>query len=256
MLKKDDFTKAVSNEDKSSITKIYDKICIAVKSGKTIYTNEFFTPDIWSQIIKLQPQLDIKVFSDGIFNEAERRMLAFSQEDNVIFPMKLISIINKSKFHRLEHKDYLGALMSLGIKREKLGDLIVGENRCYFAACDELYTYIESNIDSIGRCPCEISEIVDLGDLPQHNYEERLVISTSMRADCIVSAVTGLSRSKSVELISSGKLLLNYVEEREKDVEVPLSSTVTIRGYGKFKINEIIGNSSSGRLKLTIKKFI
>ena len=255
-MKKDDFLKLVNNEDEAVVLKLYDRLTLAQKSGKTVYTKEFYTPGVWSKLSQMSSALEVNVLYDGIFEEAERRMVAFYSQGEVYMPIKAICITNKSKFHALQHKDYLGAIMSLGIKREKIGDLVVSGSKGYCAVCEDIATYLMSNLTSIGHCPCEVTEVVDYESIPSYNFEEKVVLTTSMRADCMVSSISGLSRSKSVDILKSGKVLVNYNEVREKDYEVTMLSTLTIRGYGKFKVVDVVGSSGSGRLKILLKKFV
>ena len=255
-MKKDEFVKYIFNEDEAVVLRLYDKLAIAERSGKTVHTDEFYTPAIWSKVLQLAGVLKVNVLCDGIFEEAERRMISFYSEDYICQPIKILGICNKSKFHNLKHKDYLGAVMSLGIKREKIGDLIVHDTKCYCAVSEDIASYVADNISMIGHCPCEVLEIFDYNGIPAPRFEERVILATSMRADCIVGSISGLSRSKSVELVKAGKVLINYSEVKEKDYEIDTSSTITIRGIGKFKICDVVGNSSSGRLKILVKKFI
>jgi RNA-binding protein YlmH len=255
-MNKEDFLKAISGEDEAVILKLYDRLALAEKTGNTVYTKEFYTPGIWSKVEALSNALQLKVYCDGIFDEAERRMIAFSSEDNVFMPIKAICLTNKSKFHTLKHKDYLGAIMSLGIKREKIGDLIVEDSKGYCAVCEDIATYLIDNLTAIGHCPCEVTDVIDYHAIPSYSFEERVVVTTSMRADCVICSISGLSRSKSVDLLKTGKVLINYNEIREKDFEVAIPSTLTIRGYGKFKVTDVVGSSGSGRLKILLKKFV
>ncbi|MDP4088067.1 MAG: YlmH/Sll1252 family protein [Bacillota bacterium] len=255
-MKKEDFIKFMTNEDEAAVLRLYDRLSIAEKSGKTVHTNEFYTPAIWSKVLVLSPDSNINILCDGFFEEAERRMIIFNVEDYTYQPMKVLCIQNKSKFHELKHKDYLGAVMSLGVKREKFGDLIVNGNKCYCAVCEDIALYIEDNLSTIGHCPCEVIEVNEYDIIPSPGFEEKVIVTTSMRADCLVSSISGLSRSKSVDLIKAGKVLINYNEIKEKDYVIVTSSTVTIRGFGKFKVGEVVGNSGSGRLKVLVKKFI
>lgn len=254
-MKKEDFLKLMQGEDEAVILKLYNKLTIAEKSGKSIYTNEFYTPGIWGRLMKFTWNPQVKISSYGAFDEAERRIICFNSEDYAIMPVKVILLLNKSKFHNLQHKDYLGAIMSLGIKREKIGDLIVQGSTCYCAVCEDIVDYLKMNLNYIAQCPCEVTEITDYSKLPEYNFQENQIISTSLRADCIVSSICGLSRSKSVDLLKSGKVLIDYIEVREKDFEITLPTTITIRGKGKFKLLDVLGNSSSGRLKIQLKKF-
>lgn len=253
---KNEFLKCFQNED-SSILNLHDKILLAERSGKIICTNEFYTPEVWTKVLQLKSKLGINISTYGVFEEAERRILVFNDfENEVNYPIKVFKIVNKSKFKKLMHKDFLGGLMSLGLKREKLGDLVVKDDVCFGIIFEDMYHYVKNSLNSIGKNPCEIEEVDFSTVLPEPEFRNETVISTALRLDCIISALTGLSRSKSIDLISSKKVLLNYQDKNEKDTVVDMNSTITIRGYGKYRVMNIVGQSGSGRLKINIKKYI
>lgn len=252
------FLNSISCEDKNLISSIFNKIQLAEKSNKTVFTNDFLSPGIWNQILATCENNKIKSFTYGIFKDADRRMLSFSGEGSpIIYPISLLKISNNSKFSTLDHKDYLGALMSLGIKREKLGDLIIQDKICYAPVCSDISNYIINNLHTIGNSPCEVSEYdYTLKELPERKFKERVIISTSLRLDGMISAICNVSRNNSVELISCGKILVNYFQCVKKDRIIKNDDTLTIRGYGKFKVAEIIGNTQKDRLKIAIKQYI
>jgi RNA-binding protein YlmH len=255
-MNKEDFLKLLRDVDKAVASKIYDKMILAGKTGKAIFTNEFYPPNIWSKLSNANSVIKLKVFTYGIFEEAERRVIAFSEEEPAYYPVKLIEIKNKSKFSLLEHKDYLGALMSLGVKREKMGDLVLDGDKCYGAVYEEVCEYIEGNLDLIGKSPCSIREIKEIVEIPKAKFEDKVIISTSYRLDSVVSALCGLSRNKAVEIIGSGKVLVNYTSVFEKDYAIHSDDVLTVRGVGKYRFKETIGSSGSGRLKIIVRKYI
>lgn len=243
---------------KNTVSNIYDKIALAGKIEKTVYTNEFYTPNIWKKIENMKNELELNVFSCGIFEDAERKMMAFSKHSKVLeYPIDLLRITLNSRFSKLYHKDYLGSIMSLGLKREKFGDLILKENRyCYLACSKNISKYIESNFDRVGNSHC-IVDILDLNtaQIPNYNFKSIIKIVSSMRADCIVSSLCNLSRKNSEMLIKGGKLQVDYSEYTKKDGILDCDSTITVRGYGKFKLAEKVGFTGKGKIKLLIKKF-
>lgn len=254
-MEKSEFLSYMGNEDKSMLLKIYDKMLLAERTGQCIFLNEFYPPNLWSKLSNVALKFNIKMDSFGGFEEGERRMVAFYTYDLMTFPLQIINIVNKSKFTKLEHRDYLGAIMSLGLNREKMGDLIVSDNSSYIAVSEDVSDYIRDSLVNIGKCPCSAEVVFDFEKLPKPSFRNLVVISTSLRLDCITSALTGLSRSKSIDLVSGGKVLINYNVEVEKDRIVNENSIVTIRGYGKYRIDGIAGKSNSGRLKLNIRKY-
>ncbi|OPJ63230.1 RNA-binding protein [Clostridium oryzae] len=255
--KKDDFLKHFSTGEKEQVTKLFEKVSLVLKTHRTTFFNEFLSPAVWSTIIEMKNYFGFDIYTYGGFHEAERKMVCFSYENSieVNFPVKLVCIENRSKFLTLQHRDYLGALMALGIKRDKLGDLVVKDNRCFFPVSEELFEYIDSNLMKVGKCPCIVTEIEDESELPEAEYKQKLVIAAAMRLDAVVGAITGMSRSKSVNYIDTGKVQIDYIEVRDKSFEVNLLSTITVRGFGKYRIIETAGNSGSGKIKLKIYSF-
>ena len=257
MIDKKVFLNTIPFEDKNKISKLYEKICFCLKTGREVYTEEFYPPNVWRYMEKIKGALGVDVSSYGVFNESERKIMAFSQGEVWNFPVSLIKMQNKSEFSKLTHKDYLGSILALGIRREKLGDLICEDCSAYVAIYEELADYIMYNLKSVGNSPCSV-EIVDIynSHLPQYNFKEENIISTSFRLDSIVSSITGLSRSKALDIIREGKVMKDYMVESEKNEIVHENSILTIRGYGKYKIVSQVGTTGSGRIKILLKKFM
>ena len=244
-------------EDKNSISNLFDKVILASRTGQTIYCNEFYTPKVWKTLEEIQIELEVKVFTYGLFEDSERRMIAFTNEEDLNFPVKILSIKNKSKFSALKHKDYLGAIMSLGIKREKLGDIVLSGEGCYFPVCSDISDYVFINLNTIGNSPCSFEVLDASTDITKaKNYEEKVIIISSLRMDCIISSICNISRSVAVEMIDNGKVLLDYTEVKSKEKKVLPESVITVRGYGKYKIGEEIGTTQKDRIKMLVKKYI
>lgn len=256
---KKNFLAFINYDDKNLLSNIYDKIILAEKINKPVFTNEFLPPNVWKVIANLKNEFNIGIQTYGIFEEAERRMISFSSEDisKYLYPVKFIKISNKSRFESLGHRDYLGAIMGLGIKREKFGDLVLYKDSCYGALCEDILDYVLLNLNQVGKCPCTVEVIEELETENIKTDSENFVLtSTSLRLDSIVSSVCNLSRSKAVDILQNGKVLLDYVEVKEKDTLVNINEVLTIRGYGKFKITEEIGSTQRGRLRLLVKKYL
>jgi RNA-binding protein YlmH len=254
---KKSFLNAIRCEDKNLVSNLYDKIMLAEKVSKPIFSNEFYSPNLWKTIMTMEKKFGLNIYSNGVFEDSERRMLCFSVEQVFDYPINLLKFKNKSKFDKLGHRDYLGAIMALGIKREKFGDMIMKDDCCYAVVSEEITDYIFNNLISIGRCPCTI-EILD-NSVAQSicaKFDNLFIYSTSMRLDCIVSSLCNISRAKAVEIIQGGKVLVDYMELCEKDKLLDVDTVITIRGTGKFKLTEQLGSTQRGRLKLAIKKYI
>ncbi|WP_294181356.1 RNA-binding protein [uncultured Clostridium sp.] len=258
MMKKDNFVDKFNFCSKDCVLPIYDKIVRAERSHKVVYTSEFYTPNIWKTLENLSGEIGVNIYSCGIFHDAERKVLAFSEDPvKCSYPVKLLELRCRSKFVKLRHSDYLGSLMSLGIKREKFGDLILQrDDLCYAAVCEDISDYVKLNMDSVGKCPCKVSEIdINTGEIPNYSFETYILNVSSFRLDCMVSSLCNLSRRKSEDMIRQGKVLLDYLPVERKDKLAGDHCTITVRGYGKFKVAGKTGLTGSGRYKLLVKKF-
>lgn len=92
--------------------------------------------------------------------------------------------------------------------------------------------------------------------IPSYKYDDKIITVPSKRLDSLVSAITGLSRTKVTEPIEKGKVLVDYFEEKEKSKIVETGSLITIRGYGKFRLVSDRGETKKGKERLLIKKYI
>ena len=183
-------------------------------------------------------------------------------ENSFQFPNKLLKISIDSRFREYLHKDFLGSLMGLNIKRELMGDLILeNEGRKisgYIPVSEKIADYIISELKQIGKASCEI-EIIDIKNknvLPQYKYDDKLITVPSKRLDSIVSTITNLSRTKVIEPIEKGKVLVDYVEEKDKSRMLEIGSLITIRGFGKYKLFLDKGETKKGKERILVKKYI
>ncbi|MGG7163982.1 RNA-binding protein [Clostridium ihumii] len=257
MITKDSFFRYFKDFDKDIISKLYDKVILAQKTNTVIYFKFFTYCSLYEKLKSIENNLDLKVYCDGGFEEFDRAMISLcNYETYEYFPINIIRIKNKSKFKELKHKDYLGSIMALGIKRELLGDLIVKDNYAYVPVVEDISEFIKNNLSSIGKCPCEVTILDDrLKDVPKVEYEEKSIIVTSLRLDNIISSLCNISRSNALEMLDGGKILVNYIQENKKDKNIVENDIITVRGYGKFKIGNIINKTKSDRTKLSIKKY-
>ena len=119
---KKEFLNRFTFDDKTSLASLYEKIKIAERVSYPLYTNEFYTPNVIDTLksIKELSHIDMKFL--GGFEESERKIIGFNSENCYDMPYSMLRIKCKSKFHSLTHRDFLGAIVSLGIVREKFGD--------------------------------------------------------------------------------------------------------------------------------------
>lgn len=194
----------------------------------------------------------------GGYEGAERKMFGvfpdYIQDKNARFPMSYIKI---SHPRPLTHRDFLGSLMSLGIKREIIGDILVGEQDSFIILQTSMCDYILDNINKIGNVGvklslCEANEVI----FSENRFEEKTEIVSSMRLDCVISALTNKSRSESEKLISSERVVVNNETITSCSKNVSEGDIISIRSFGKYIAGPCNSKTKKGRLVLSYKKYI
>jgi RNA-binding protein YlmH len=244
-----------TDDDRSEALNLYERYMLSRDKNIPIFGKSFYTPNIWTWFEKNLSTNNFKIESNGLFKEAERRMISFNNIYDNPFPMKLIKINSTSKFSSLTHRDFLGGILSLGIERNKIGDLLVDNNTCYVPVHDEIESFILYNINKISKAVCNVEIIDNFELIPKITFKEEIILVSSLRVDGVVSKITNVSRSKAQAMIEQGQVLINYVKIKDKSYELKGEERITIRGFGKFIVGNSIGNSKSGRIKIIINKY-
>lgn len=267
-MNKQEILKIYRNEDdKLLVAKMLDKIELSKKRNKISYTDFLDT----RQKLLLQKVLnrikENKYINYGGFNEAERTSYIFYPErfekeiieKNYSNIMQIIEIILPNELKgEYTHRNYLGALMRLGIKREKIGDIIVWEDGAHIIALKEIVPFILNNISTLTRFQKAIVKPKSIEEIYKViiKKEEIEIIVASMRLDNIVSELARVSRAKAQELISKERVLINHEIVTKDSKMVNIEDKITIRGKGRFEIIEIITNTKKGRVLLKVEKYI
>ena len=190
----------------------------------------------------------------GGYENSERKILGLFFDEVTEFPISAIEF-NFRSCDKLSHRDFLGALMSLGIERETVGDILVEDGRCIVFVKSELKNYIVSQLFKIGNVGVRIIE-ANLNHLPEgRGFDEAFYTVSSLRLDNIISAVTGLSREKTKILILSGNVSYNFIPNQNVSLILKEKDSFIIRGKGKYIINGILGETRKGRIKISVIHF-
>lgn len=241
--------------EKNDVLNLYEKYKLAYNKDITVFGNDFYTPNIWRFFQESFNNSLFKVGSYGGFKDCERRMVSFNNVYNISYPIKVLKIESISKFDSLCHRDYLGAILGLGIRRNKVGDLLLKENVCYLSVCKEIEDFLVKNLNSIGKSPCIVTIVEDNFEELVPNFKDEIILVQSLRIDSIVSKLMRTSRNRAQIIIEEGMVLLDYNKVKDKSREVKVKERITIRGNGKYILDEIVGNSKSGKFKVLVKKY-
>ncbi len=250
---KQSFLAAFPDEDNYRLAKLHEFLERMKDAGWFDHTDEFLTPNIWSKVIRMK---DYRNFVLHPSDSMERRLICSTGEvgDCIALIRMEPSAFDKTPLHR----DYLGAIMALGLSRDRLGDVFVSDGTGYAVVLRENADFLAESLISAGRCAIRTTW-EPLGDsqmLVSPEMEENTGIVASLRLDGVVAMLAGTSRTKALEYISRGQVLLNYSEEKEKSSEVREGDTITIRGRGKFKMGLISGETQKGNLRIKYFRFV
>lgn len=158
---------------------------------------------------------------------------------------------------RLTHRDYLGAVLGLGLVREKVGDLLVGESGCQVLLLREAAPILLTQLDQVGRVRVrpEPLPLEELSPPEQRVREIRDTVAT-LRLDAVAAAGFSTSRSKMAALIASKKLTLNGRECDKPDRAVGEGDVLACRGLGKCVLRTVSGASKKGRTVIVIERYL
>lgn len=203
---------------------------------------------------------DYNVAFWGGFEDSEKKIMGvfpqWSEPDTACFPITCIKA--EGKFNKkLNHRDYLGSVLSLGISVSKLGDIAVSDDYAYIFMHNDISSYVIDNLHKIGNQGIKTTLIEDLNVIKfERKFKTFSSVCASMRLDAIIGAALNLSRTQSAYLIKSGKVKLNYIENDKIADIVKEGDLISVRGYGRFIPEKINGETRKMRLHITFKQYI
>lgn len=177
-------------------------------------------------------------------------------EGEAEFPVTCLELRWNTKFADAGHRDILGAVMGLSIERDATGDIVMaGEGRAYLFAERDMAGYIMSALESAGRAKLNISEYSGEIEAPEPDGVRQRITLASARLDAFVQAGYSISRGEAQKLILAGLVKLNHVPETHTDARVDEGALISARGYGRMKVEEILGETRRGRLAARVFRY-
>ncbi len=176
-----------------------------------------------------------------------------------LFPIACIEIIlQNAKYARdISHRDYLGAILNLGIQRSMIGDIRINNHSAYVFCKKEFASFIIDNFTMVKHTPVTCKIMEDVGKLPPQEYSITNRSVSSLRLDNIVAAMIGSARGKANQLITQGYVVADGEERTSVSYRCHNEIIITIRGYGKYKLITEEGSlTKKGRQKITIYKYL
>lgn len=246
-------------EGEHMAVKLADFATQAIKNRKYKLTG-FLTPFEQNMAETVANSLgDLHVEFDGGFKGAERQRATFCHEDFEGTPAFEISVIKaewNGEFARLSHSDVLGSIMSLGVDREFIGDIIATKNFARIIADKKICDYFVANLTKIGNTSVKTlaDELENISPKEERVKEIKATVA-SLRADSIAAAGFGMSRSKAAAEISAEKVKLNWQTVKNSSQSIKEGDVLSMRGRGRLEVSEIRGQTKKGRIGILLKRF-
>lgn len=174
--------------------------------------------------------------------------------EKVVFPIAAITLSYRLQ-DNLTHRDFLGSLLALGIKRETIGDILIENGRAVVFLLNDILKYVLTQIERIGRVGVKVQSGFEypLPEIPEKFSKSTTVASD--RLDCIVAALANTSRADAAKLISDSRVAVNSVPAVKSTKNVAGGDVITIRGFGKFAVASLGGSTKKGRMILNYEKY-
>ncbi|MBP1992779.1 YlmH family RNA-binding protein [Paenibacillus eucommiae] len=198
---------------------------------------------------------------DGGYAKAERRRAIiapdYRQLDEEDMGISVLAVTSgDGKFLTLDHGDYMGAILGLGMKRDKIGDIHVLAGGCHCLVTTDAANYLHMNLSQVHRVHVQ-TELLPLDKLEtsQVKLEELALSVASLRMDGIISDVFRLSRAKVLVPIQAGRCRVNWKFEEDPSKPLKEGDIVSMQGFGRFQVLAVEGITKSGRVRVKIGKY-
>lgn len=247
-------------EDREILSKIKGKINVCKKNHQVVFT-DFLSPSHIEKCIHLvKENSELDCFTVGGYNEAERNILVlyphFIMREEIVLPIKAVRISVNAKEADFTHRDVLGAILGLGLKREKIGDILISGKSADVILYKEAAEYISIYLTNISRysVTCEEIKFEELKTLDTDVVTSRIIVP-SLRLDAVLSHALNKSRSAVNESIKSGKIKINHQETQNPSAQLKEGDLLSIRGYGRIRFQNIAGTTKKDRIVIFVNKY-
>ncbi|TFJ94573.1 RNA-binding protein [Lentibacillus salicampi] len=199
---------------------------------------------------------ELKVYKHGGSHNAERQRVIIAPfyeevtEDS--FQLTLLQGSYHDNFVSISHRDVMGAFLSLGIKRQKLGDIMAEDGLVQIVMASEVAPYVLTNLTAIKKARIRLEE-QPLSSVVEKtvNWVESDQVVSSLRLDTIVKAIYHLSRKDAAEMIGKGLVKVNYRVTDDRKFILEAGDMLSVRGKGRSKLTGVNGQTKKNNISIT-----
>lgn len=238
-----------------------DKISGILLKAQTMYTpqlTDFLNlreQTILNSLINKYDDLFVHYFGGYEGAERVRGIIApdYFVPKDADFEIEMFEIRYPEKFANLHHGQILGSLTGSGVERDRFGDIITDGENWQFFVFKSMSEFIEEQVKKIG--PYKIHLIEKRFDellLPKDESTDENISVQSLRLDTIIADVYDLSRQNAKALVDHGKVQINWVVNKNASSFITMTDTLSVRGFGRIRINDILGRSKNNKYILSV----
>lgn len=250
---------AHATEDRLLLAKLWDKINSGIRRNIPASTG-FLSPREQEMARYLFGECPGLVAFGG-YEGAQRQMLCYFPEYlepdfSEDAPMVCLRATYYEK-EDLSHRDFLGALMGFGIRRECVGDICVDKGSCDFFVTEEIAPSLLQSFLEVGRVKIRLTQVaLTEANIPEPEIKELHDTLASLRLDSVISSGFRIGRSLACSYISSGKAAIGGLPCEKADKQVCQGAEISVRGLGKIKLYSVNGQTKKGRISVVIHRYV
>ena len=230
------------------------------KTGAWQYSG-FLSPAEQDDLLRCPEAAGFCFFLDGGYEQAERKIMAAGNESDAgpaELPARVVEVAPKSEKYaeELTHRDYLGAILGLGIERSLIGDILVRDSRAWVVCLPAAAEIIVSSLAQVRRTAVTAKEAApDVPELQPRYAQVRLNVA-SERLDAVAAAFTNLSRAQADRLFAAEKVFVNGRMTTDRSARLKEGDVLTVRGFGKAVYDGIEHETRKNRLRVLLRKLV
>ncbi len=168
--------------------------------------------------------------------------------------------VQGSGYKKLSHRDFLGSVLGLGLERDVIGDILVydGEVPRAVIMCEgAVAEFICENLAKVGSDTVKARALRESGiELPERKFLHITDTVASSRLDGVVASLISVSRERAKEIVLDGAVEVDYEPCERPDKALTEACIITVRGFGKFRINSLADKTKKGRIRLGADKYV
>jgi RNA-binding protein YlmH len=251
----------LDNDAKIIIFNLLDKVETVIKNHEICFSS-FVSSEVEAVMARILRSFstDVSYSVSGGHDNSDYAMIAiypeYLSEGDIEFPLSLLHIKTTNKSYEPSHRDVLGSVMGLGIKRDIVGDIIIVDKLIQMFVATPMEAYISANLEKISRNKCDITKVALESFV---HIEEEFKIKTdtvkSLRLDSVIASGFNLSRSDALKMVKSSKVKVNHILVENASKMLEAGDLISCRGNGRILLSEIGTHTKKDRIKIILHKY-